>query len=559
MRRILIALTIFAGILSPVAAHASYPPFFDILSNSVRVSVGNPLTSYSLNTWGTTIDSYTVSPALNPGVTLDATTGLISGTPTTAAAEKTYTLTAHNSAGSFAASFTITVLVALGGASPSNNWQAIASDSTGNKLAAVLSDGGIYYSANSGSTWTQSNAPSQRWLSISSSSDGTKLIATATSSGAYISLDSGHTWALSSLSGGDQFAMSSMSSDGHLMVVGTTNSYSSNIWTSVNYGTTWTQNTIHQWFTSVAVSADGSRIVAATRSGVFADGSNLGTQGAIFTSTNQGQMWTQTSAPIQSWTAIAINDDGSKIVASANPGSIYISKDSGLTWSQTSASSAAWTSVAMSSNGNNILGSVDFGGIYGSLDGGSSWSQTSIPDEYWKSVATSGDGNSVLLGAAFYGTILRTTWQSVFSAALYSTPTPIPDPVQLSKISSMTPTSGVANTQTSITVTGNFVEKISAIQINGVGLAAGMWTQTPTSITLTSSLKSAGSYAIQIFNGSVPLMASQTFLVTSAPVAASLSESPKQRTIYLQCLKPGHGARIAFGLNPVCPAGYVGR
>ena len=56
--------------------------------------------------------SYTVSPALPAGLSLSASTGIISGTPTAVTATASYTVTASNSAGSTTASLTITVNIA---------------------------------------------------------------------------------------------------------------------------------------------------------------------------------------------------------------------------------------------------------------------------------------------------------------------------------------------------------------------------------------------------------------------------------------------------------------
>ena len=135
-------------------------------------------------------------------------------------------------------------------------------------------------------------------------------------------------------------------------------------------------------------------------------------------------------------------------------------------------------------------------------------------------------------------------------------PAPIPDPVQQSKITSMTPTTSTALSPTSVVVTGSFIEKISSIQINGTGLTAGSWVQTPTSISFTIPGKAAGTYSIQIFNGSAPIMAAQLFTVTPVKDLPSLTGS-KQKVTYIRCAKPGHGTRVAYGVNPVCPAGYT--
>jgi hypothetical protein len=56
-----------------------------------------------------TVTSFSVTPALPAGLSLDAASGLISGTPTAAAAARVYTVSAANSGGSTTATLTLTV------------------------------------------------------------------------------------------------------------------------------------------------------------------------------------------------------------------------------------------------------------------------------------------------------------------------------------------------------------------------------------------------------------------------------------------------------------------
>jgi len=58
---------------------------------------------------GGAITAYAVSPALPAGLSMDLSTGIISGTPTTPTPQATYTVTGSNSAGSTAASLTVIV------------------------------------------------------------------------------------------------------------------------------------------------------------------------------------------------------------------------------------------------------------------------------------------------------------------------------------------------------------------------------------------------------------------------------------------------------------------
>ncbi|MGB8930622.1 MAG: putative Ig domain-containing protein [Anaeromyxobacteraceae bacterium] len=58
---------------------------------------------------GGTPDSFSVSPALPPGLAIDRTSGIISGTPTATAATATYTVKAENGTGSSSAGLSLTV------------------------------------------------------------------------------------------------------------------------------------------------------------------------------------------------------------------------------------------------------------------------------------------------------------------------------------------------------------------------------------------------------------------------------------------------------------------
>ncbi|HEX9981561.1 MAG TPA: putative Ig domain-containing protein [Flavobacterium sp.] len=70
--------------------------------------VGSPIVTLSPSISGS-VTGYSVSPSLPAGLTLNPTTGMISGTPTVASATSTYTVTATNSGGSTSFGIVITV------------------------------------------------------------------------------------------------------------------------------------------------------------------------------------------------------------------------------------------------------------------------------------------------------------------------------------------------------------------------------------------------------------------------------------------------------------------
>ena len=125
----------------------------------------------------------------------------------------------------------------------------------------------------------------------------------------------------------------------------------------------------------MASSSDGAKLVAMTNDG-----------GYIYTSSDSGVTWTQTTAPQQDWVSVASSSDGTNLAAMTNDGGyIYTSADSGVTWTQTTAPQQDWVSVASSSDGTNLVAVsggvlvdgavVNDGYIYTSSDSGVTWTQ----------------------------------------------------------------------------------------------------------------------------------------------------------------------------------------
>ena len=72
-------------------------------------TVGTGITSLNPSSTGGTIASYSVSPILPAGLTLNTSTGIITGTPTAATAQTSYIVTGTNTAGTVTATIVITV------------------------------------------------------------------------------------------------------------------------------------------------------------------------------------------------------------------------------------------------------------------------------------------------------------------------------------------------------------------------------------------------------------------------------------------------------------------
>jgi hypothetical protein len=89
------------------------PPTNLQYTTPVTYVVGIAATANTPTNQGGAIASYGVSPALPAGLALNTSTGVISGTPTTAAAAANYTVTGTNTAGSTQATVNITVSASL--------------------------------------------------------------------------------------------------------------------------------------------------------------------------------------------------------------------------------------------------------------------------------------------------------------------------------------------------------------------------------------------------------------------------------------------------------------
>jgi photosystem II stability/assembly factor-like uncharacterized protein len=186
-------------------------------------------------------------------------------------------------------------------------WQAVASSADGTRLLAGGEPFSFYTSTNGGGTWTMSYAGDfgEAMTSIASSADGTKLFAGGCVCGIaqhgriYTSTNSGATWSPTSL-----FVYNpsiAVSADGAKVVVAETGT----VYISIDSGATWATNQLGLAVRPAASSADGSRLVV---------GDHI--------STNFGASWTPSGAP-EDWVSIASSADGTKLVAAGTRGGIY--------------------------------------------------------------------------------------------------------------------------------------------------------------------------------------------------------------------------------------------
>jgi photosystem II stability/assembly factor-like uncharacterized protein len=162
-----------------------------------------------------------------------------------------------------------------------NIWSAVASSADGTKLIAATEatvgdgsflPGSIYTSTNSGASWIQTGAPSNVWYSVACSADGTNLIAGAYAGPSQIggtgliftSSDFGNTWTDAGLPTNYWMSVASSADGTHLIAVSLFDQspdYPGVIWQSTNSGVNWSEDSLTGYFSSAAMSAQGTRLV----------------------------------------------------------------------------------------------------------------------------------------------------------------------------------------------------------------------------------------------------------------------------------------------------------
>src|SRR5689334_6486500 len=99
-----------------------------------------------------------------------------------------------------------------------------------------------------------------------------------------------------------------------------------------------------------------------------------------------GQAWIQTSAPESNWLSLACSADGSRLVAATccppaptAEGLLYISTNAGTSWRICNSPPTNYTAVAMSADGMRLMASTFQGILFASSNGGDDWTTIVSP------------------------------------------------------------------------------------------------------------------------------------------------------------------------------------
>jgi hypothetical protein len=215
------------------------------------------------------------------------------------------------------------------------------------------------------------------WKKTAMSSTGQYQTAVANKGSIWTSSDFGVTWTIRDVV--RQWISVSVSSTGQYQSAVVLPGF---IYISIDFGATWSARDSSRNWNDIAISDNGQIITAIVVSGY------------IYVSINGGISFNRRGTTAQ-WRSVAMSDDGTKQTAAASVGDIWVSSDSGGTWTQdvSVGGTKAWASVTLSSDGTKQTAVATGDYIWVSTDSGGTWTQdTSVGGtKNWTGVAMSSD------------------------------------------------------------------------------------------------------------------------------------------------------------------------
>ncbi len=274
----------------------------------------------------------------------------------------------------------------------------VAMTSTSDKRV-VISKQNLFVSGKSDSTWTQKSwlntdeTSSLALTDVDGSTDTKTLILCQGFAGKVrLSKDSGDSWTSVDSLGSKDWKFVSSSADGKTL----TAYHGLKLCVSTDSGSSWTEKGLSNipsapklWTPWLAMDAadDGKTLVVATSKN-------------LYLTTDAGGSWSGVGNPgdlgRSQWRSVAINKDGSRIVAGTQGGKVYVGTKNGSTWTWTSTSFTGTWVVACSSDGKTIAAAnYSRGGKKGKIqwsdNDGVTWTEQA-PQGFWTCIGASSDG-----------------------------------------------------------------------------------------------------------------------------------------------------------------------
>jgi photosystem II stability/assembly factor-like uncharacterized protein len=240
-----------------------------------------------------------------------------------------------------------------------------------------MSYSALLHSTNFGATWQETGSGQEYWRSIASSADGSRLAATDGDYWIFVSTNSGALWdelVPYPIPASDLFTLVSSCADGNTLAVVSQGSDGPEVLTTPasiqEAGNQVVYFANGGRCTSITISADGTRIAANINYPQPPAYTNWA--GILYSASNSGAFAVTNNTTVSNWTSVASSADGSRLVAVSSGGAIYTSAEAGATWASANAPKVPWAGVASSADGCKLVAVANGGGIY-------TWQTTPTP------------------------------------------------------------------------------------------------------------------------------------------------------------------------------------
>jgi photosystem II stability/assembly factor-like uncharacterized protein len=210
------------------------------------------------------------------------------------------------------------------------DWEDVTSDALGENLAAVTTDGKIYYSNDQGKSWKPSTVASKKsihWKSVVSDQTG-QYVAAASAEGIHLSFDFGSSWIKApNLPENVDVKWNEVVMDfSGQYLVGTTVS-SSEIYHSSDHGMSWRLGEI------VVSETVSWKSIASDQSGQFPVACT--SNGMLFLSRDYGISWevSKEFPHFENCDSVIYDNTGTILLVTTDKDLVYVSSDKGVSWS----------------------------------------------------------------------------------------------------------------------------------------------------------------------------------------------------------------------------------
>ena len=419
----------------------------------------------------------------------------------------------------------------------------------------------VYVSTNGGSTWTKpasANPSTRDWIGVDVSPDGTKIVAayngylspSSGDGGVWYSSDSGATWTNRSPSDGMStfFRLSdvAMSDNGSKMIACGDVYNSSNtgyIWVSTDSGQSWSfGGSPRKYFRGCTMDSDGS-VMYASGNGQSGYG---GGGGGVFKSTDNGASWSlktptgNTSIDDYMW-FVATDATGDSVMVSRYSGSasnLYVSLNGGTTWTASASSYSTVRRTFVSRDGATFVAAVSNGIVTSS--NGSSYTATTI-------------AGSSAFSAFSASSDMSKAWATHYSSGIFSNGSFVADVVPPSA-SWTSPSSPSSSRSLSYSLT--FTEAVSGIassDFSNTGTATGC-VFTPsgssgTSVTVSVTCASDGTVVARLVSNSVSDSASNQGPSTAVSASTVTIDSGSPTATWTAPASPSTSRTLLYTLT----------